>query len=205
MKSAMKLILIGAGGHGRVVADLAQESGYKDICFVDSKWPEVKENLIWPIIGNRFEAGTSDCHVMVTIGSCSTRLLLTRQLLEREYHLPVLLHPSAAFSQFATAGAGTVVMPQVAINAGARLGAAVIANTGCTIDHDCELSDGVHVSPGAHIAGGVKIGEATWVGIGSCIRENISVGKNVVVAAGSVVVSNIPDNAIVMGIPAQTR
>jgi sugar O-acyltransferase (sialic acid O-acetyltransferase NeuD family) len=114
-----------------------------------------------------------------------------------------LVHPAATVSRYAVIGEGTVVFAGAVVNAGARIGTAAILNTSCSIDHDCLLDDAVHISPGARLAGGVQVGDLSWVGIGASGRQLISIGQRVVVGAGSAVVSEIPDDLTVAGVPAQ--
>jgi len=203
-----RLLLLGAGGHGRVVADMANAAGWPDVVFLDDRWPRLQQNLVWPVIGpfeSLAESQYRQHAALVTIGDNSTRLGLLRRLQNLEARIPVLAHPSAVVSRYATLGAGTVVMPNAVVNAGAVLGDGVIVNTGATVDHDCRLADGVHVSPGAHLAGGVEVGEASWIGIGAVVRENVRIGAGVIVGAGAAVVSSIPDQQIATGVPARGR
>ena len=205
MSALNKLMLVGAGGHGRVVADIAEALGYTDISFVDEKFPALKRNLAWNVFAKQVDHAPETCLLAITIGHNATRLQLARMFLKQGFDLPLLAHPTAYISRHSEIAVATVVMPQVVINAGASLGFAVIANTSCSIDHDCVIGDGVHVSPGARLAGGVKVGEGSWIGIGASIRENITIGKNVMIAAGAVVVADVPDDAVVMGVPARVR
>ncbi|WP_336802185.1 acetyltransferase [Kaistia sp. MMO-174] len=202
-----RLLLLGAGGHGRVVADIAEASGWQDVSFLDDRWPQLAQNLAWSVIGKVDEGIESlgGAAAFVTIGDNRSRLRLLRRLMATGATIPVLVHPSAVVSRHAVLGAGSVVMPNAVVNAGAVIGDGVIVNTGATIDHDCRLADGVHVSPGAHLAGGVSVGEASWVGIGAAVRESIRIGAGVMIGAGAAVVSDIPDLQIATGVPARGR
>ena len=202
------LLLLGAGGHGRVVADIAAATGWVDVAFLDDRWPALSWNLAWPVLGAFADLAARAIErptTLVTMGGNRSRLRTHRNLRERAYFIPTLIHPSAVVSPHATIGAGCVVMANAVINAGARIGEAVIVNTAATIDHDCRLADGVHVSPGAHLAGDVDIGEASWVGIGSAIREGVVIGADVVVAAGAAVIADIEDGLMAAGVPATMR
>ena len=197
------LRILGAGGHGRVVADIAQILGYSPIEFIDATFPDRKKNLVWDIVGIDFSAPSVGFENFVALGDNFMRLNALDAMSASGVLASILIHPKAIISRYAVLGSGSVVMPGAIINAGARLGRGVIANSGCTIDHDCILGDGVHISPGANVAGGVTIGRASWIGIGACIRESIEVGANVIVGAGAAVVHNIQDGARVVGIPAK--
>jgi sugar O-acyltransferase (sialic acid O-acetyltransferase NeuD family) len=203
MTSATELIVMGAGGHGRVVADIATDLGYRKISFVDAQWPKLTKNLVWPVVGSEFTMANSSCDVFIALGNCADRLAMVRSLIVNAQRLATLKHPSAQVSAHATIGCGTVVMPLAAVNAGAKLGNGVIANTSCSIDHDCNVSDGVHISPGAVLAGGVSVGEQSWIGAGSVIKENVRIGRDCIVAAGSVVISDVEDGSRVAGVPAR--
>ena len=201
-----RIVLIGAGGHGRVVADTATCLGYEQIDFLDANWPQMQMNGVWPVIGaldaeKLTEFIGSDCQFFVSIGRNSIRQTAFKKL--DEATVSTLVHPSAIVSKFATIGSCTIVVAGVVVNAFASIGTGVILNTGCTIDHDCEISDFVHISPGASLAGGVKIGARTWVGIGAAVREGVIIGKDVMIGAGAVVVKNVADGSKVMGVPAR--
>lgn len=203
-----RVLLLGAGGHGRVVADMAELAGWSDVQFLDDRWPELQDNLAWRVIGtladlNKLAApGTV---ALATVGDNAYRLRCHRQLVQMNIEIPSIVHPSAVISSHARIGRGTVIMANAVVNAGAEIGDAVIVNTGATIDHDCRIADGVHVSPGAHLAGGVSVGEETWLGIGSAVREGIRIGRGVICGAGAAVVSDVADNMRVVGVPAGRR
>jgi len=201
-----RIILIGAGGHGRVVGDTAACLGYEQIEFLDDNWPQAQKNGVWPVIGapdteNLTELAESDFSFFVSIGQNSNRQTAFKKL--GDATIPMLVHPSAIISKFATIGAGSIVVAGAVVNAFASIGTGVILNTGCTIDHDCEIDDFAHISPGANLAGGVKIGARTWVGIGAAVREGVVIGKDVMIGAGAVVVKDVADGSKVMGVPAR--
>jgi sugar O-acyltransferase (sialic acid O-acetyltransferase NeuD family) len=199
------LAILGAGGHGRVVADCAEAAGWTEISLFDDRpSPETRE--AWPIGGAGADliARLSTFQgVVVGIGDNAARVEWQRRLAASGGHLVSLVHPRATVSSYATLGVGSVVFAGAVVNIGARLGQAVIVNTGATVDHDCDLADGVHVSPGAHLAGGVRIGGMSWVGIGAVIREGITIGQRVRIGAGAVVVESVGDDLTVVGNPAR--
>lgn len=203
---AARLLLLGAGGHGRVVADIAEANGWQDIAFLDRRWPDLRSNLAWPVIGTaddlRSLAGAS---ALATIGDNRLRLEVHGSLVASGCLVPTLIHPSAVVSPHATIGRGAVIMPNAVVNAGARVGEAVIVNTGAVVEHDCSLGDGVHVSPGACLAGQVSVGVASWIGIGAVVREMVAIGRDTIIGAGSVAVSDIGDSHIAFGTPARIQ
>jgi sugar O-acyltransferase (sialic acid O-acetyltransferase NeuD family) len=201
-----RLLIIGAGGHGKVVADAALLSGWDRVAFLDDRASTVTEVLGLPVIGEprelREHASAADAAV-VAVGAPARRLELQEACVAVGLTIATVIHPSASVSPFATVGSGSVVFAQAAINAGTILGRAGIVNTGATIDHDCRLGDGVHVSPGAHLAGGVVVGDRTWVGIGAAVRQGIEIGHDSVVGAGAAVVASVPPHTTVVGVPAR--
>jgi len=201
-----RLAVLGASGHGKVVAEIAEKSGWREIVFFDDAWPESTRNLCCHVAGNSqslIEKLDEFSGVIVAIGDNAIRAQKLKWLLELGAPLVSLLHPSSVVSQSADLDVGVVVMPGVVINASVRIGCGVILNTACSVDHDCVISDCVHISPGVHLAGGVKVGLKSWIGIGATVIELVNIGQNVIVGAGGVVVGNIPDNLTVMGVPAK--
>jgi sugar O-acyltransferase (sialic acid O-acetyltransferase NeuD family) len=203
-----RLAILGASGHGKVVADAAELSGWDDVIFYDDAWPEIETNGNWPVKGGGRELveslGRFD-GVVVAIGDNAVRLEKLTAL-EAEYaSLVVVIHPSAQVSRYARVSPGTVIFANSAVNAGAELGKGCIINTGAVVEHDCRLADGVHVSPNAALAGGVIVGRASWVGIGAVVKQLVSVGDGVVVGMGAVVTRNVSDGVVVFGNPARPK
>jgi len=201
-----RLAILGASGHGKVVADCAESAGWKEIEFYDDAWPRYETNGAWRVVG-----GTKDLlnnlskydGVVVAIGHNFTRLKKQTDLLTHDAPLVSIVHPGAQLSQYVQLGVGSVVMANAVINVDSKLGFSCIVNTGAIIDHDCILGDGVHISPGAILAGGVIVGDCSWIGIGSKIIQLINVGKEVIVGAGSVVINDIENSCTVVGVPAK--
>jgi sugar O-acyltransferase (sialic acid O-acetyltransferase NeuD family) len=202
------LLILGAGGHGKVVADTALLLGWKNIAFLDDRAAALGQPLGLPLAGTLGElAGRAGdfTAAVVAIGNAGLRLELAERCRRTGLEVVSLVHPIAFVSQFASLGGGCVVFAQAAINAGAELGAACIVNTGATVDHDCRIGDGVHICPGAHLAGDVRVGERSWIGIGATIRQGISIGRNATIGAGAVVVADVADDSTVLGVPAKPR
>ncbi len=199
---------MGAGGHGRVVADAALLSGWDEVIFFDDAWPETKTTGPWQIAGKTGDVSRNHGRfksVIVAIGDNETRVTKQRELEAQSMSVASVVHPNAVVSPHARVGKGAAILAGAVVNPFAVLGAGCIVNTGASIDHDCVLLDGVHVSPGARLGGGVRIGEASWIGIGAVVKEGISIGANVRVGAGAAVVDDVADGLTVVGVPARPR
>lgn len=202
----MKLAILGASGHGKVVADTALQAGWQEIAFFDDAWPELTENGAWPVVGgSRLLLGrlAEFDGVAVGIGNNRIRLAKVRELMAAGAAMPSIVHPCAVVSPMATLGGGCVIFAGAAIQVGSQLGHACIVNTNASVDHDCQLADGVHICPGTAVAGLVTIGEGSWIGIGASIKQLVQVGSDVTVGAGAAVVTDIADGQTVVGVPAK--
>jgi len=201
-----RLAILGAGGHGKVVADTAESCGWQRIEFFDDDWPSRAVNGAWEITGDMSLLLSRIAEfdgVIVAIGSNSVRLSKSDELEKAGARLATLVHPSATVSPRATIGAGSVIFAGVVVNVDARIGRGAILNTGCSIDHDCQLASFTHISPGARLAGGVLVGDLSWVGIGATVIQSIQIGKKVIVGAGAAVVGDVADLLTVVGVPAK--
>lgn len=203
-----RLAILGAGGHGVVVADAALGSGWQEIEFFDDQWPHTTKDLPWPVVGTSHHLKTNWCTfdgVCVAIGNNSLRLQFIKELMILGAPVVTIMHPRAVVSQYASIGLGSVVFAGAIVNPLTTIGLGAIINTGATVDHDCYLEDGVHLCPGVHLAGGVSIGAHSTLGIGSAVKHLITIGSNVMVGAGAAVVNNIKSNSLVVGVPARER
>jgi sugar O-acyltransferase (sialic acid O-acetyltransferase NeuD family) len=204
----MRLLILGAGGHGRVVADAAERSaaGWREIAFLDDRHPQLGASGPWQVVGTftdleRLAAGFDGC--VPAVGDARLRLALLRRARAAGYEIPVVLHPQSAVSGHARLGAGSFVAAAAVINIGSEIAEGCIINTAATVDHDCRLGAGVHVCPGAHLAGNVEIGDRAWIGIGAVARQGLRIGVDATVGAGAVCIENIRDGAVVSGVPAR--
>lgn len=203
-----KLLILGAGGHGKVVSEISQlMKQWEEIAFLDDR-EDISEVLGIPIVGKLADLPTLRDeyeYAFVAIGSNTARLKWTEKLSHHGFKIPILIHPSSTVSEKSSIEEGTVIMAGAVINPDARIGRSCIINTASTIDHDCILQGGVHTSPGANLGGTVKIGERTWICIGATIINNINIGCDSVIAAGAVVTKDVPSNALVAGVPAVVK
>jgi sugar O-acyltransferase (sialic acid O-acetyltransferase NeuD family) len=202
-----KLLIIGAGGHGVVVADAADTGGHwESIAFLDDAYPHRSRIEDWDIVGSTaaLEVHASPDHrVVVAIGNAQVRMALLKKVILAGYKLATVVHQRAHVSRLAAVGGGSVLMANAVVNARAKVGIGSIVNTGATVDHDCLISRGVHIAPGAHLAADVRVGEQSWIGAGASVKEQIRIGNNVTVGAGAAVVNDIPDGSVVVGVPAR--
>lgn len=201
------LILIGAGGHGRVVLELVRALGIYDVVgFVDPE-PAASTILGVPVLGGDDvlpglrAQGVTDA--FVAMGSNRLRQRIGGKLEALGYNQPSLVHPSAFLSPTARLGAGVLVMARAVLGTEALLGRWAILNTGAVADHDNQLHEACHVAPGCALAGTVQVGARSLIGVGSSVRPNITIGADVVVGAGSAVVADVPAGARIGGAPAR--
>ena len=207
-----RLLILGAGGHAKVVAETALSSGVaSSITFLDDRFNEpdpCRLVLGWPATGplgislseemlSQFDSA------VVAIGHSATRLDWIQQLQNAGYHLPVLRHPTAWLSPSAQLGPGSVVFAQVVVQPDVSIGTGAILNTCCSVDHDTQLDHGVHLCPGSHLAGEVTVGARSWIGIGASVIQRVTIGSDVIVGAGAAVVRDLPNNVTAVGVPAR--
>ena len=201
------LLVFGAGGHGKVVAETAKSSGeWNRIAFVDDKYPGLDEVAGFAVIGSiedGMDMKDSFSSAIVAIGDNSLRVRLAEELFSGGFNVPVILHPTAVVAETASIGRGSVVLANSVVQSNASLGRSVILNTLSSIDHDCQIGNGVHLSPGTHLGGDVRIGDNTFLGVGVSVIRGIEIGGNTVIGGGAVVVKNIEPNIVAFGVPAE--
>lgn len=199
-----RLLIVGANGHGKVVADIARRlKNYQNIGFLDDD-ASIKEAMGIPVQGNSadFKKFKVTCDIFVAIGNPVVRRRMLEQLWDMEVHVPVLIHPQAIIGSNVSLGSGTVVMAGAVINPDAKIGRGCIINTCASVDHDCVIGDYSHIAVGAHLAGNVRVGRSTWIGAGSVIKNNIDICSECMVGAGAVVVKNLSEAGTYVGVPA---
>lgn len=200
------VVIIGAGGHGRVIADTVIACGDSVRGFLDDDVSKLGENIYRGacVIGrSRDAASFADCRFIVAIGDAVQRSAVAGELEAAGLGFYTAVHPLASVSPSAKIGEGSAIMPFAAVNAGASVGRHCIVNTGAAVEHDCVLGDFSHVSTRAALGGTVHIGEFTHVGIGACVRNNITVCASCLIGAGAVVVSDITKPGVWAGVPAK--
>ncbi|MDB5304818.1 MAG: sugar O-acyltransferase, sialic acid O-acetyltransferase NeuD family [Phycisphaerales bacterium] len=205
----MELIIIGAGGHGKVVLDVLRAAGlYKPVGFVDAD-----TSLAGTEVGGLPVVGPVNTlprlrqqrvkRAIIAIGDNRTRVRYAVLLREQGFELVNAIHPAASVSSSAVLGVNVVIAAQAAVCTEARLADSVIINTGALVDHECVIAEGVHVAPGVCLAGRVRVGTCAFVGIGANLIQCLSVGEHATIGAGAAVIEDIPAYATAVGVPAR--
>ncbi|SFL14049.1 sugar O-acyltransferase, sialic acid O-acetyltransferase NeuD family [Mesorhizobium albiziae] len=202
-----RVVIIGAGGHGRVCAEIAASQGLDVTGFVDSGNLSATINGVPVVARDIFELSShtppKTVSVFVAIGNNITRSKVCAEVASLGYQMPILCHPHSWVSPTVTIGAGTVLMPGVVVNANTRISTSCILNTCCSIDHDNILESAVQICPGVRSAGNVCFEKLAFVGTGAVLIPSVRVGAGAVVGAGSVVVRDVQAETRVAGNPAK--
>ncbi|WP_324730735.1 acetyltransferase [Pseudomonas paeninsulae] len=192
--SGRTLLIVGAGGHGKAVAEAALLSGeWQRIAFADDRWPELSESFGWPVVTN--VAGLAALEVQVggaiaAIGNNAMREQCVKAILTAGLPLVTVVHPRACVSPSATIGAGTAIMALAMVGVDATIGEAAIVNANATVDHDASLGDFAHLGVGVQLAGGVQVGARAWLQAGCSAGYQVVVGAGMVCAPGTVLLAN---------------
>lgn len=195
-----RLTIIGASGHGKVVAEIARLNGYEQIAFLDDN-ENINSCGKYPVVGRTTAATILEGNLFVAIGESATRKHLMEAFgVER---CVTLVHPNAVIAEDVVLGAGTVVMPGAVINPGTRIGTGCIINTCSSVDHDCQIGDYCHISVGAHLSGTIVIGDGTWIAVGANIANNVTIPKQSIIGAGAVVIKDLKETGTYVGVPAR--
>ena len=201
---AKDVIIIGAGGHAKVIADIILSSGDNLVGFLDdddAKQGKViyKEYRVIGKVSDSFKY--KDKYFVVAIGDNRVRAEITDKYDELNWYTAI--HPKVVIADTVKIGDGTVIMAGVVINPDTTIGRHCILNTACSVDHDNIIGDYVHVSPGASLAGTVSVGDYSWICIGATVINNVGIVKNVVLGAGATATDNIDEPGIYIGTPAR--
>jgi len=205
----MDVVLIGAGGHGRVVLDILRTAGvHQPIGFLDAD-PQLTGQIVdgLPVLGQvnlltklRAEKISG---AIVSIGDNHARRSYARKLAERGFELINAVHPNSQISTTARIGRNVVIASGAIVGTAACVADHVIVNTAAIIDHECEVAEAAHLCPGSILAGRVRIGPAAFIGLGAKIIQCLKIGENATVGAGAVVLTDVPDGQTVVGVPAK--
>lgn len=206
----VKLLVVGAGGHAKVLWSVAVSLGYEVVCFLDCdpcKWgstlfgvpvePEERKSLY-------LEMGVRAAGIGVgSVGDVSARKRIFFELKSMGFELPPLVSPRAYVAPDVELGEGTLVVHGAVVNPGTRIGSCVIVNTCASVDHDCRIGDFVHLAPGSVLSGGVVVEDEAHVGTGACAIQGVRIGRGAVVGAGATVVCDLPPGVVAKGVPAR--
>ena len=203
-----KVIVIGGGGHAKVVLSLLRELGIEPFGIADPD--KLGQSVLGIPVrgGDEWVLGQNRGEVVLVnaIGAagCQTpRKKIFDTFKEADFSFLKMVHPCACVDEDVLIEEGTQVMAGSVIQAGVKIGSNSIVNTRVSMDHDCTIGKNVHVAPGTTICGGVTINEGTFVGAGSVLVQNVNVGSNCIIGAGSVLLSDVPDDATAYGNPAR--
>jgi sugar O-acyltransferase (sialic acid O-acetyltransferase NeuD family) len=206
----MKIAIVGAGGHGQVVADIIRASSRacRELSiagFLDDR-AELAGTLVAgaPVLGGMQDLArvAADAFV-IAIGDNATRAQVAAEVRASGRALATVRHPHASIAADASIGDGTMISAGAVVVTAAEIGRGAILNTGCTIDHHCRLGDFVHIAPGVHVGGEAEIGDLTLVGIGAVVAPRCRIGAGCTIGAGAVVIRDVPDRTTVVGVPAR--
>lgn len=193
------VIIIGAGGHARVIADIVRCCGDRCLGFLD----DAVQDAALPVLGKVDDyVNYPDAEFVIGIGNAAVRRKIAGELAGVNWYTAI--HPTAVVSEMdVTIGGGSVVMANAVINPGTAIGAHCIINTAAVVEHDNRIGDFAHISVGAKLAGTVSVGEDTWVGIGAVVSNNLSICGGCMIGAGTVVVRSITESGTYVGVPAR--
>ncbi len=212
LPNVITVVGLGAGGHAKVVIEiLCTGHDVKVMGLLDPKRELWGSKVLGvPVLGDDdvlvelHEKGVRHAFVgLGGIGDTGPRTALYAKARSQGFEIVAAVHPQAVVSPSAEVGHGPTIMAAAVVNAGARLGDDVIVNTSAVVEHDCVLADHVHVATGALLASAVHVGEGAHVGVGASVRQGIRIGERAIVGAGAVVVADVPDDVVVVGVPAR--
>ncbi len=192
-----KLYIIGAGGHGKVLADIAVKCGYTEIAFLDDH--ATGDCMGVPIVGVGMDIdalAAPDVEFIIAVGNNATRKRIAEA---HDVRWATLIHPSAQIGMHVSIGCGTVVVAGAVVNPCATVGKHCIINTCAVVEHDNVLEDYVHISPNAALGGTVTVGECTHIGIGASVRNNIRICGDSIIGVGAVIVKDIDEAGVYVG------
>ena len=198
-------MILGAGGHGKVCMDIAEEMGiFDEILFLDDvKCGEIVFNHeVVEKIENYSLYIEEDTVFFVAIGDNENRKKIIEEVKGNGGKIVNLIHPSSRISRYAQIGDGNIIMANSIVNTGAVLEDGIIINTGVVIEHECHIESYVHCSPLSVLCGNCYVKEGAWIGAGATVIQGKMIGKRSRIGAGAVVVDDVQDESTVIGVPA---
>jgi sugar O-acyltransferase (sialic acid O-acetyltransferase NeuD family) len=209
-------LILGAGGHGQVVADIliarrraanTTERGPDNLAFLDDNSTLIGHKFLGvEVVGTLAHLSDRPADsIIVAIGDNATRARVCHQLLQASRELISAVHPSAVLGSEVRIGAGVMICACAVVNTGTTVGDGVILNTGCCVDHHGSIGAYAHVAPGVHLGGNVTVGEGALIGLGASVVPGVRIGARAVVGAGAVVIEDVADDDTVVGVPARPR
>ena len=202
------VIIIGAGGHARVLFDCLRLQKINVLGLLEKEGAE-SGTFNLPVIGDdsAISEYPSDTVELVnglgSVGNMNLRTGIFSRFKNLGYRFRSVIHPSAIIAHDCELGEGVQVLAGAVINTGTKIAADTIVNTGAIVDHECTVGSHVHIAPGCTLSGGIHIGDGTHIGTGATIIQGVNIGSHALVAAGAVVVNAVPDGKKVMGVPAR--
>jgi UDP-perosamine 4-acetyltransferase len=202
-----EVVIVGSGGHAKVIIDLIRGNREYEIVGCTGVVPGQNNVLGVPVLGDDtvlnelFARGIRKA--FVALGDNRLRCDAAARVVGMGFELIDVISAFSCVSPNATLGPGVAVMPGAVINAGAAIGAGAIVNTAASVDHDCVIGDFSHLAPGSHLAGTVTVGNGAFLGVGSTVIARVVVGEWTIVGAGAVVIRDVPAHATVVGVPAR--
>ena len=198
------LIIVGAGGHCRIVIDAAVSSGYNVLGIIDLGYKGQEERILGINVMGGLDAldnhDASNTSIFIAIGDNDTRKTNFESLTSRGFATPSIVHPTAVLSQHISIGDGTLINAGAVVNAGTEIGECCIINTSASIDHETIIGNFSHIAPGVTIGGRSKVGNSTFLGLGSSIIDFISIGDDVTIGAGSTIIKDVASGSRVVGL-----
>lgn len=200
------VVIAGASGYGKVIADIIQKSGDRVMGFLDDN-PKISDIFSgFPVLGtlNSYQNYIDKAVFMIAIGNADVRRKAAEKMKGARWYTAI--HPSAAISGIGVSIAdGTAVMANAVVNSGSVIGRHCIINSGAVVEHDNVIEDFVHISVGAKLAGSVSVGRAAWIGVGASVRNNVHICGECMIGAGAVAVRDIKEAGTYIGIPAKKK
>jgi len=204
-----KLLIVGSGGHAKVIIDMLKEAGEFELIGCVSKEPLQQEILGFPILGDDsvlpqlHTRGIN--HVFIAIGDNARRAEIMRSVTKMGFEIVNAISKYSHISTSVRLGRGIAIMPGVVINVDSVIEDNAVINTGATVDHDCLVGAHSHIGPGCNIAGNVSIGQGSFLGVGCNVIPKINIGEWTVIGAGAVVINDLPGYAKASGVPAKIQ